>query len=58
MQELHYQNLKEGDWSVLVQWIILYLVRFSNKMFFMWDGNHHIQAWMPYISELHNDDPS
>jgi hypothetical protein len=24
----------------------------------VWDNNHHIQAWMPYISRLHNDDPS
>jgi hypothetical protein len=24
----------------------------------VWDGNHRIQAWMPYSSKLHSDDPS
>lgn len=33
------------------------LMHFSNKMFFIWDENHHIQAWMPYISRLHIDEP-
>ncbi len=33
-------------------------MHFSNKMFFVWDENHQIYAWMPYISILHNDDPS
>ena len=32
------------------------LSRFSNKMFFVWDGNHRLKAWMPYISECHPDD--
>jgi len=32
-------------------------MRFSNKMFFIWDENHHIQTWMPYISRLHIDEP-
>ena len=22
---------------------------FSNKMFMVWDGNHRLQAWMPFI---------
>jgi hypothetical protein len=34
------------------------LVPFSNKLFFVWDTNHYIQTWMPYISRLHGDDPS
>ncbi len=34
------------------------LVHFSNKMFFVWDENHCMQAWMPYINELHNNEPS
>jgi hypothetical protein len=33
------------------------LVCLSSKTFFVWDKNHRIQAWMPYISKLHNDDP-
>ncbi len=34
------------------------LKRFSGKMFFVWDGNHWLQAWMPYISRVHSDDLS
>ncbi len=26
--------------------------------FFVWDGNHKLQAWVPYINLLHNDEPS
>jgi hypothetical protein len=25
-------------------------------MFFVWDNNHQIQAWMPYISRVQLDD--
>jgi hypothetical protein len=25
-------------------------------MFFMWYGNHRLQAWMPYIRCVHDDD--
>jgi hypothetical protein len=25
------------------------LARLSNKMFFIWDGNHRLKAWYPYI---------
>ncbi len=24
----------------------------------MWDGNHRLQVWLPYINHLHNDEPS
>ena len=32
------------------------LVKFSGKMFFVFDGNHRLQAWKPYIDRLHSDD--
>lgn len=32
------------------------LAQFSNKMFFVWDGNHRLQAWMPIINDKHGDD--
>jgi hypothetical protein len=22
-------------------------------MFFVWDGNHRLQAWLPYIDRMH-----
>jgi hypothetical protein len=28
----------------------------SGKMFYVWDGNHQLQAWMPHISRVHLDD--
>lgn len=28
------------------------------RCFFVWDRNHHIQAWMPYSSRLHSNDSS
>ena len=34
------------------------LVEYTNKMFFVCDGNHRRQAWMSHISRLHNDDSS
>jgi hypothetical protein len=34
------------------------LVRFSKKMLLVWDGNHCIEAWMPYFNKLHSDEPS
>jgi hypothetical protein len=27
-------------------------------MFFVWDGNHRLEAWLLYINHLHNDEPS
>jgi hypothetical protein len=29
------------------------LHRFSGRMFYVWDDNHRLQAWMPYISKVH-----
>ena len=34
------------------------LAMFSNKMFFVWDGNHRLQAWMNVIGAKHSDEPS
>lgn len=33
------------------------LVKFSKKMFFVWDGNHRLQAWSKVILEKHSMDP-
>jgi hypothetical protein len=32
------------------------LQRFSGRMFYVWDGNHWPQAWMPYIPRVHPHD--
>jgi hypothetical protein len=29
------------------------LARISNKMFSVWDGNHQLKAWYPYIDQIH-----
>lgn len=29
---------------------------FSGKMFFVWDGNHRLNAWWRFISEVHPND--
>jgi hypothetical protein len=29
---------------------------FFNKMFFVWNGNHRLQAWLPIINKDHDDD--
>ncbi len=34
------------------------LQRFIRQMFFVWDNNHQLQAWMPYILRIHVDDLS
>ncbi len=34
------------------------LQRFNGKMFYVWDGNHRLKAWMSYISTIHPDDLS
>lgn len=31
-------------------------LKLSHKRFFVWDGNHHLQAWLPYINRVHQDD--
>lgn len=28
------------------------------RMFFMWDSDHRLQAWMPYFRHVHGDDVS
>jgi hypothetical protein len=28
----------------------------SRQMFFVWDDNHKLQAWLPYIQLVHNED--
>jgi len=28
----------------------------ANKMFFVWDGNHRLQTWYPYIERQHRED--
>jgi hypothetical protein len=35
-----------------------FLQRFSGRMFYVWDDNHWLQAYMPYISKVHSDDLS
>ncbi len=30
---------------------------FSRCMLFVWDGNHRLQAWLPYINYLQDDEP-
>ena len=34
------------------------LLKYSNRMFFVWDGNHRLKAWLPYIEECHPEDPA
>ena len=34
------------------------LVKFSNKMFHVWDGNHRLLAWYPLIEWNHMHDPA
>ena len=31
---------------------------FFSKMFMVWDGNHHLQAWLPIINNEHKNNPS
>ncbi len=35
-----------------------YLKSFFRRIFFVWDGNHRLQAWLLYINCLHDDEPS
>jgi len=30
--------------------------KLSHKMFFVWDRNHQLQAWLAYINRIHKDD--
>ncbi len=34
------------------------LKSFSECMFFVWNGNHRLQAWLLYINHLHDDEAS
>ena len=34
------------------------LEKFSNRFFYVWDGNHRHLAWMDIINSLHGDDPA
>ncbi len=34
----------------------LNLKKFSHKTFFVWDGNHHLEAWLLYINMVHPND--
>jgi hypothetical protein len=38
--------------------LLILTSRRSSHMFFVWDGNHKLQVWLPYINYLHNDEPS
>jgi hypothetical protein len=29
-----------------------------NKIFLVWDGNHCLQAWLPYVNMVHWKDPA
>lgn len=31
--------------------------QFKGKMFFAYNGNHRLNAWMQHIVDFHNDDP-
>ncbi len=30
---------------------------FYKHIFFVWDGNHRLQVWLPYINHLQDDEP-
>ncbi len=32
------------------------LIELSSKMFHVWDGNHRLQPWFPYIERAHPKD--
>jgi hypothetical protein len=34
------------------------LNQFSGKMFFVWEGNHRLSAWLRHINKHHADDPA
>jgi hypothetical protein len=35
-----------------------FLQRFSGRMFYVWDDNHWLQAYIPYIFKVHSDELS
>ena len=34
------------------------LMQFKHKMFYVWEGNHRLSAWLRHINKHHADDPS
>ena len=34
-----------------------YLKKFSNRMFYVWDGNHRLLAWYPFIASNQRNNP-
>jgi hypothetical protein len=32
------------------------LSHLKGKLFHMWDGNHWLEAWLPYINQVHAND--
>jgi hypothetical protein len=30
----------------------------STCMFSIWDANHKLHTWLPYVKHVHNDEPS
>ena len=35
-----------------------YLSKFSNRMFYVWDGNHRLLAWYPFIASNQRNNPA
>ena len=35
-----------------------YLKKFSNRMFYVWDGNHRLLAWNPFIASNQRNNPA
>ena len=35
-----------------------YLKKFSNRMFYVWDGNHRLLAWYPFIASNQRNNPA
>jgi hypothetical protein len=38
--------------------LILISSLYQGACVFVWDGNHKLQAWLPYINRMHNDEPA
>jgi hypothetical protein len=41
---------EHGIWKVLIG-----LNKFSNKMYFVWVGNHKLKAWYHFIDKVHHE---
>jgi hypothetical protein len=45
--------------NLKLPWLfILISSLYQGTCVFVWDGNHKLQAWLPYFNRLHNDEPS